>query len=467
MQNIDVFMMMSRWVFLIALGYYVIINLQWYHYRLSRVLFKHHKQRWHFFYFLVPVLYFVFIPENVYFYFGFYLYIFVLIIWALCLSKGLVLTGRVLRFFGLYLIFVLFNELLLFGSESSPLMRVVYLLPLIISVFLSSLVEGILLSRYKKIAIETLKSMPNLTIIAVTGSYGKTSLKNFLVQVLQDEFKVYATPRSVNTLTGIIADINQNLSSLTDIYIVEAGARRIGDIKEIVDLINPQIAVIGKIGPAHIEYFKSLDNIYKAKYEILQSPNLQKVYNYKDNTPPQNFYGDIAWYPQNISNVDLVLMDATLPNMNGVEASKVIKNKYPFIKIVILVPYNSDKQVISTLFANADSYYIRDLGQDMLYDVLTQTLADNGSIDKRIQFSVFNYIKRLPEKDYWKILNKLTTEESNFITFVYMGLSRDEISDRLGVSSAQLSNFIYSIFEKLVHVVKFGQFDKELVYDLF
>lgn len=175
----------------------------------------------------------------------------------------------------------------------------------------------------------------------------------------------------------------------------------------------------------------------------------------------------IEFLHQNISNVDLVLMDATLPKMNGVEASKVIKNKYPFIKIVILVPYNSDKQVISTLFANADSYYIRDLGQDMLYDVLTQTLADNGSIDKRIQFSVFNYIKRLPEKDYWKFLNKLTTEESNFITFVYMGLSRDEISDRLGVSSAQLSNFIYSIFEKLVYVVKFGQFDKELVYDLF
>lgn len=175
----------------------------------------------------------------------------------------------------------------------------------------------------------------------------------------------------------------------------------------------------------------------------------------------------IEFLHQNISNVDLVLMDATLPKMNGVEASKVIKNKYPFIKIVILVPYNSDKQVISTLFANADSYYIRDLGQDMLYDVLTQTLADNGSIDKRIQFSVFNYIKRLPEKDYWKILNKLTTEESNFITFVYMGLSRDEISDRLGVSSAQLSNFIYSIFEKLVYVVEFGQFDKELVYDLF
>ena len=139
--------MMSRWIFLIALGYYVIINLQWYHYKLSRVLFKHHKQRWHIFYFVLPVLYFVLIPENVYFYFGFYLYVVALIIWALRLSKGLVLTSRVLRFFGLYIIFILFNELLLFGEESSFLIRVVYLLPLVISVFLSSLVEKILLNR--------------------------------------------------------------------------------------------------------------------------------------------------------------------------------------------------------------------------------------------------------------------------------------------------------------------------------
>ncbi len=149
--------------------------------------------------------------------------------------------------------------------------------------------------------------MPNLTIIAVTGSYGKTSLKNFLAQVLQDDFKVYATPRSINTLTGIIADINQNLSPLIDIYIVEAGARGTSDIKEIVELVKPQIAVVGKIGEAHIEYFKSLENIYKAKYEILQSTNLQRVYICKDNTPPQNFYGNIVWFPQNASNVNATL----------------------------------------------------------------------------------------------------------------------------------------------------------------
>lgn len=308
MQNIDILIIISRWIFLIALGYYVIVNFQWYHYKLSRVLLKHHKWKWHIFYFVLPVVYFIFIPENIYFYMGIYLYVIALIVWGFKLSKRLVFTGRILRFFALYFIFILFNEVLLFGEEISWSVRIVYLLPLFISIFLSSLIEKILLNRYKKLAYETLKNMPNLTIIAVTGSYGKTSLKNFLIQVLQDDFKVYATPRSINTLTGIIADINQNLSPLTDIYIVEAGARGVGDIKEIVELIKPQIAVVGKIGPAHIEYFKTMENIYQVKYEILQSDRLERAYIYKENTKPEafniEFQGKVICFPQNISEIN-------------------------------------------------------------------------------------------------------------------------------------------------------------------
>ena len=129
-----------------------------------------------------------------------------------------------------------------------------------------------------------------------------------MIQVLQDDFKVYATPRSINTLTGIIADINQNLSPLTDIYIVEAGARGVGDIKEIVELIKPQIAVVGKIGPAHIEYFKTMENIYKVKYEILQSDRLERAYIYKENTKPEafniEFQSKVICFPQNISEIN-------------------------------------------------------------------------------------------------------------------------------------------------------------------
>ncbi|WP_423786601.1 Mur ligase family protein [Helicobacter winghamensis] len=308
MQDFEIFIMATRWIFLVALGYYAMANLQWYHYKIGRVLFKHHKQRWHLFYFILPILYFIFIPSDIYFYAGLYFYLLALGIWIFSLSKKLVLTGRVLRFFGFYIVFIIFNELLLLGiDENSPLIQCIYLLPLLISIFISSLTEKILLNRYKKLAKDKLENFSNLTIIAVTGSYGKTSLKNYLSQILQESFKVHSTPRSVNTLTGIIADINQNLSPLTDIYIVEAGARGSGDIKEIVELIAPQIVVVGKIGEAHIEYFKNIENIYRTKYEILESSRLQNAYIYKENIQPTNIQARIINFPQDPSDIEATL----------------------------------------------------------------------------------------------------------------------------------------------------------------
>ncbi|PZT48683.1 UDP-MurNac-pentapeptide presynthetase MurF [Helicobacter valdiviensis] len=315
MQTFDYFLMLTHWVFLIALGYYVITNFQWYHYKFLRVVFKHHKFKWHILYFVLPVVYFIFIPDNIYSYLVLYFYIIALAIWAFNLSKKLVFTGRVLRFFFIYISFILFNDLLFLNVEldnhHTPLIECVYLLPLPISLILSNLLEKILLNRYKKLAKEKLDLMPNLKVIAVTGSYGKTSLKNFLFQMLHENFKVYATPRSVNTLTGIIADINQNLSPLTDIYIVEAGARTVGNIKEIIDLISPQIAVVGKIGEAHIEYFKDIQTIYAAKYEILESYCLQKAYIYEKNTPPNTCLAPICYFPNNAKNIHATLEGTT------------------------------------------------------------------------------------------------------------------------------------------------------------
>ena len=256
----------------------------------------------------MPIVYFVLIPNDIYYYIALYVYVIFLAIWAFNLSKKLIFTSRILRFFGIYIAFIVFNELLLLSiNRHSMLIQIVYLLPLFISIFLSSLVEKILLNRYKKLAQDNLKNMQNLTIIAITGSYGKTSLKNYIAQILHDDFKVYATPRSVNTLTGIIADINQNLSPLTDIYIVEAGARGVGDIKEIVELITPQIVVVGKIGEAHIEYFKNIETIYKTKYEILESKRLQRAYIYGGNMQPETKFNNITNFPNNPTNVETTL----------------------------------------------------------------------------------------------------------------------------------------------------------------
>jgi len=100
------------------------------------------------------------------------------------------------------------------------------------------------------------------------------------IKVLEEKakYKVYATPRSVNTFGGVLKDINEDLPTDSEIYVVEMGARGAGDIKEISTFVNPHLAVVGKIGPAHIEYFGSLENIRNTKMEILSSNRLKEAW---------------------------------------------------------------------------------------------------------------------------------------------------------------------------------------------
>ncbi len=123
--------------------------------------------------------------------------------------------------------------------------------------------------------------MKNLIVVGVTASYGKTSIKNYITTILSSKYRVYATPRSVNTLGGVIKDINENLSKNVQIYVVEMGARARGDILEITTFVEPHYSIVGKIGFAHIEYFKSLENIRNTKMEIIQTPRLRKAWVHK------------------------------------------------------------------------------------------------------------------------------------------------------------------------------------------
>lgn len=145
----------------------------------------------------------------------------------------------------------------------------------------------------------------------ITASFGKTSIKNFLAQILEGQYNLHFTPRSINTFKGIVADINNNLAFGTDIYIAEAGARMQGDIREIATLLHPQIGVIGEIGNAHIEYFKSLESIVKTKFELLESNRLQKIFVYEKNTLPNDIDSSkqalIQTYPLSLRNIETTL----------------------------------------------------------------------------------------------------------------------------------------------------------------
>lgn len=121
-------------------------------------------------------------------------------------------------------------------------------------------------------------------VVGITGSYGKTSTKYFLHTILSDRFTTLMTPQSFNTLMGICRVVNGDLQPQHEIFVVEMGAYRKGDIQELADFVQPQIGMLTAIGPQHLERFKTIENIAAAKYELITSlpPSGVAVFNNDD-----------------------------------------------------------------------------------------------------------------------------------------------------------------------------------------
>ncbi|NPA11040.1 MAG: UDP-N-acetylmuramoyl-tripeptide--D-alanyl-D-alanine ligase [Epsilonproteobacteria bacterium] len=259
-----------------VLGAYIITVLQWYNYKASRIIFHFHNYKWHLFYFVVPVVTYIAAYKF------FWIYLFFGLIPALFLwfrrTKGLVITGRVKRFFTILGFLETINLVFLNKLHYNPGISV--LAVVVLAVALSEIIEGLMFFKYKKEAKAKLQKI-SPKIITITASYGKTSIKNFIHQLLSEKFKTHKTPRSVNTIKGIVLDINQNLPEDTQIYVTEAGARERGDIKEIVTFLENEYSVLGKVGLQHIEYFKTLENIIATKLEVFDSPKLLKGFSYE------------------------------------------------------------------------------------------------------------------------------------------------------------------------------------------
>ena len=190
-------------------------------------------------------------------------------------KKKLVYTARVKRMLGtiafvhviiLVLSFVFFdlkriNGVLLMLTGIQLFMNVV-------SNTINHPIEWGVKQYYINDAKRMLKLSPDLTVIGVTGSYGKTSVKFYLQTLLKDSFNVLVTPESFNTPMGVVKTIRESLKSTHEIFVCEMGARHVGDIKEICDIVDPDHGIITSIGPQHLETFFNMDNIKSTKFEL-------------------------------------------------------------------------------------------------------------------------------------------------------------------------------------------------------
>ena len=190
--------------------------------------------------------------------------------------KKLAFTGRVKRLFGAALIIFIALSVLFaidfrkftFCVILSVVLGVVSPLMTLLIWALTKPIEWAFGKWYVADAKKILKKQNGLTVIGITGSYGKTTTKFILTRILSEKYNTLCTPQSFNTPMGVVRTIREHLKPQTQIFVCEMGAKNIGDIKEICDIVHPAHAIITSVGPQHLDTFKSVDNVFKTKFEL-------------------------------------------------------------------------------------------------------------------------------------------------------------------------------------------------------
>ena len=193
-------------------------------------------------------------------------------------KKPLVVTKRVKRLiFTLSLVYLIPVVLLYFRTDLRDVITLILSVLVSLNFFVVFLVniinyplERIIYHYYERQCKNKLKSMKSLKIIGITGSYGKTSSKNILNDVLNIRYNSFPTPKSINTFNGIMITVNNKMTKFEDIFICEMGAYVKGEINRLCKLVNPKYAIITSIGTAHLESFGSEENILNGKMELVE-----------------------------------------------------------------------------------------------------------------------------------------------------------------------------------------------------
>ena len=163
---------------------------------------------------------------------------------------------------------------LTFSRTLPAMLLLVVLMPVLFVQFANTLngpIERHIANGFTKDAKRILSEMPDLTVIGITGSYGKTSTKNFLTALLSVKYNVLMTPESYNTPMGVVRTVRERLRASHEIFICEMGAKNRGDIREICDIVHPHHGVLTAIGEQHLETFKTIDTIIDTKFELVDA----------------------------------------------------------------------------------------------------------------------------------------------------------------------------------------------------
>lgn len=148
---------------------------------------------------------------------------------------------------------------------------------------------------------------------------------------------------------------------------------------------------------------------------------------------------------------DLVLMDLRMPRCDGVQATRVLTEQHPAIKVVVLTTYADDRSVLDALRAGARGYLTKDAGAEEIHEALRRVLDDLPAIDPAVQHHLIDAITSNPRarRRATELSDDLTPREAEVLSLIAQGLSNAEIAARLVVTEGTVKSHINHLFSKI------------------
>ena len=194
----------------------------------------------------------------------------------------LLFTPRIKRHLAVFAFILLMFSFVLFNVQVTFSVSIICcLFPFWISFSLNAFIEKILSIFYIKQAKRKLNSYKT-RVIGITGSYGKTSCKNYLYDLIKNEFHVLVSPHSFNTLNGLLKTINKSLMPYHDFFIAEIGVDCKNGMEKYLKVFNFYISAVTCVGKQHLKTFKTIANIAKEKKKLLINSKDFAIINYDD-----------------------------------------------------------------------------------------------------------------------------------------------------------------------------------------
>jgi len=146
---------------------------------------------------------------------------------------------------------------------------------------------------------------------------------------------------------------------------------------------------------------------------------------------------------------DLVLMDLKMPGMNGIEATRQIRARFPQVKVLVLTTYDDDEWVFDAIRAGANGYLLKDTPREKVIEAIRGTLAGKSFVDPSVAGKLLAQVSSQQTHPTSLLTEKLTERETDVLRLLAKGLTNAEIAARLYLSEGTVRNHVSAILEKL------------------